>query len=163
MQIGAERKFSAILRDITEREAAERALRKTEARYRALVEMSPVAMVVHRLGSVLFANDVLARLLRVDDPATLVGRRVEEFTHPDSLASVQARITEIARTGANFLPPLEERLFCATGESFLAEVSVVEAIFDGQSANLVVVRDISDRQRAKDERRAVLELFEAQQ
>lgn len=145
MVIGSERKFSAILRDITERDAADRALRKTEARYRALVEMSPVAMVVHRLGSVLFANDALARLLNVDDPGTLVGRRVEEFTHPDSLANVQARITEIARTGTSSLPPLEERLLRATGESFLAEVSVVEAIFDGQSANLVVVGDISAR------------------
>ncbi|WP_404384139.1 PAS domain S-box protein [Caenispirillum salinarum] len=56
-------------RDVSERLAAETAVRESEARYRALVEQSPEAIVVHSDDRVLFANSAARSLFGYADPA----------------------------------------------------------------------------------------------
>lgn len=146
--------------DITDRRQAEESLRMSEERHRALVEASPSAMVVHRAGEVLFANDALARLLRVDDPMTLRGANVEDFTHPDDRDLIRKRVAEMAYGTTRQLPAIEERLLRSDGEAFPAEVIAVTAMFDGEPATIVVVSDLSERKRHEQQLRALNEELE---
>ena len=73
----------SIVRDITNRLAAQRALRDSEDRYRSLVDMSPEAILVHVQGRYVFANPAAAELLGAHSPDELVGKPVLDFIHPD--------------------------------------------------------------------------------
>ena len=45
--------------DVTERKRAEERIRESEESYRRLVEQSPDAILVHRQGTIIFANSAL--------------------------------------------------------------------------------------------------------
>lgn len=85
-------------RDVTERLAAEEALRSSEERFRGVFDNAPTGMaVIAPDGEVLQVNRTLMRILgyREDE---LVGRRVQEFMHPDDVAPAE-RFVEAALSG----------------------------------------------------------------
>ena len=89
--------------DITEFRRTEQALRAAEARYRALFELSPQPMVVHRDGVYLRANAAAANVLKAESAEAIVGRRISDFMSSEELARIADRAKRL-RTGAS-LPP----------------------------------------------------------
>jgi PAS domain S-box-containing protein len=85
----------AFARDVTEQEAARRALRESEARYERLVELLPDGVVIFRDGRVTFANPAAARLGGAARPEDYVGLAVMDFAHPDSRASMLERLRRV--------------------------------------------------------------------
>src|SRR6266545_2612729 len=86
--------FTAILRDITARKAAESALRKTEMRSRALIENSSDAIALFGAdGTILYGSAATTRVLGYA-LAEFVGRNAFELIHPDDHAFVQTRLAE---------------------------------------------------------------------
>ena len=55
-----------VIRDITQRNRTQDALRESEARYRSLVESSPDGVIVHRNGRFLYANSVALKMYGAD-------------------------------------------------------------------------------------------------
>lgn len=78
----------AQIQDISERKAAETALRESEARYRSLVESQREWIVRMDLeGRVTFVNDTYAEVF--EEPAeAILGRTVFHLVHPDDRAMV---------------------------------------------------------------------------
>ena len=73
-----------VVRDITERRAMERELRRNESHLRTLVESAPDGIyTLAPTGEVTSINPALSRMLALD--FTLVGRRFREVVHPDDL------------------------------------------------------------------------------
>jgi PAS domain S-box-containing protein len=72
----------AFARDVSEQEAARRALRESEARYERLVELLPDGVVTFRDGRITFANPAAATLGGMSRPVLIVGdmRRISEDT-----------------------------------------------------------------------------------
>lgn len=73
-----------VAQDITARKQAERALKDSEQRFRAVFEQSPLGISITRDGIRLFANQALARLFGYADPADLVGVSVLVQAAPQS-------------------------------------------------------------------------------
>ncbi|OGR64768.1 MAG: hypothetical protein A2X31_07315 [Elusimicrobia bacterium GWB2_63_22] len=135
-----------IVQDITERKRVQDALRESEERYRTLVDRAQVGIVVQKKGLVKFANRAMAEIVKVADPALLVGRSALDFIHPDSLKAAKPR----TNLGAVRLhPPTEEKLLAADGSVVEAEVLTVPINYQGETCTLGIIVDITDRKLAE--------------
>jgi PAS domain S-box-containing protein len=135
----------SIVRDVTARyQAAERAHR-AEANFRALLDVFPDAVVVHRAGRVVYANVRAALFMGYESPQTMMGAAVIDAVHPDDRPMVQKRIVTMMRTG---MPAgvQRERILRRDGTVFVAEVMALPMRFDDEPAILAVARDVTERE-----------------
>jgi two-component system cell cycle sensor histidine kinase/response regulator CckA len=141
---------SAALEDqAAELEAANEELRESELRYRALVEYSPDAILVHRNLRLEFINDAAARLVGAASPTELIGRSILDFSHPADRVEAKARINRNAdqrETTASF----EQRMVTLSGNVVPVETIGMPFTLDGHAAVLTIVRDVSERKRLEE-------------
>ena len=135
-----------ILRDVTARERTEEALRRSEASFRALIELLPDGVVVHRNGRILYVNPEGVTRLGYDVASELVGRPVADIIHPDDRAEVAGRLARIAATGKP-LEMREDRFLKRDGSIGLAEVVALQVMFDGASAIVALSRDVTEQKQ----------------
>ncbi len=127
-----------------------RALEESAERYRALVETSPDAIIVHRGAKFLYINPAGVELIGGRSAEELIGREVLDFVHPDYVEEVRERGRRCLETGVN-APIAEEVFIRLDGSSFDAETSGAAVSIDGLPALQVVVRDVGPRKRAQAE------------
>lgn len=111
--------------------------------YRTIIESAPEAIVVYTPEKFLFLNSFAAERLG-SGHASLVGRSIMEFVHPDSVPVVVDRIRDVLKSGEGG-GPLEVRFVSLNGTVIPAEIVSVPIIFEGQQAFLGLIRDISKR------------------
>jgi PAS domain S-box-containing protein len=151
-------KTYGVNQDISERKRMEVALRESEQRYRQLVEMSPDAIAVHAGGKIVFLNPAAVRLSGAKSAEEMLGKSALDMVHPDSRASAAARIQRSLEQGIP-APLFNEKFIRADGSGVDVEVCAVPIIFEGQPAMQVIIRDISERQRAEQALRQSEEKF----
>ncbi|HZG42467.1 MAG TPA: PAS domain S-box protein [Longimicrobium sp.] len=89
--------FIAQMQDVTGQRDARVALRRSEARFRSLIEnASDVITVLDADGRIRYESPSVKRILGYD-PDEMLGRPVMEFIHPDDRAHVQEALTERIR------------------------------------------------------------------
>ena len=81
--------------NITEQRAATHALAASEKRYRNLFSRSPLALVIHRDGHIIYANRAAARLFGYASEDDLAGVPFLSLYEPASHALVQQRLVQI--------------------------------------------------------------------
>ncbi len=137
--------------------ALERSLHEVEDRYRALVNTSPEAILVHSQGRYVFANPAAARLFGAAGAEAILGEDVHRFLHPETAAAELSRIDQAYAGGAS--PPAETRLLRLDGTQFAAEVSRSPIRWAGRLAVQTVIRDVTERKQTE----AALRIGEEQQ
>jgi diguanylate cyclase (GGDEF)-like protein/PAS domain S-box-containing protein len=128
-------------------------LRHAEARYRLLVENSPEAIAIHGNGRLRFANRPAAVLLGAPDPASIIGRPLLSFFHPEEQPRVTGRLAELERTDGAAVPERANRytLIREDGSSAQAETLSMPVVYQGEAAVQTVMRDVSERARLEAE------------
>jgi PAS domain S-box-containing protein len=154
-----------VARDVTLGEEALDRLAMSEASFRALIDRSPDAMLVHSRGKVLYANSTATRMLGYDSPSDLVGKPVFDLVHPDDREAAMRRVQSL-RDDRTALPIVEERLIRRDGSVLTAGIGAVRVLFDGQDAIAATARDNSPErtvaaQIARTERMAALGMLSA--
>lgn len=141
------------LRDITERKSAEDQLRKSEEKYRDLIEISPDAIyVIDSNGICVLGNRAAAELAGIPHDQ-LIGTPVTNTYVPEERYLFQQRLKELpGKRALRF----ERRFVRQTGEIVPVEVSV-SAIRGGYFQ--AILRDISERKRAEDALRQAHESY----
>ena len=147
------RKVLGVSRDITERRAAERALRESEARYRAVSETAVDGIVTaDARGRIVGWNAAAERLFGYAEadvrgrPATLV--------LPSSFEGVDAEKAESFREGR--MGPVMGRVVSSDGcrvdgSRFPVELSFSEWQVGGEHFVTAIVRDVTERRRQEGE------------
>jgi PAS domain S-box-containing protein len=140
--------WQAFVRDIGARKRAEESLRKSEMKFRRLVECMPDGVFINQGGRIAYANHGLAVLLGYDDEKSVLGLPFEELVFPAALDLVKARIRLVLERG-EIAPPLEVTLRRRDGSPAIIESVAIGAEFEGAPAIVVVIRDLAQRVRAE--------------
>jgi PAS domain S-box-containing protein len=139
-----------IIHDATERKRAEEALRQSEAKYRTLVEVFPLALSIFQDRKVVFINEATRRMFRYDRIDDIIGQDIMSMVsdrEKDRLATyVRDRLS--GKPGAP--DRYEAVLRRADGEEFPADVIVQMITLGGKPAQQVLVADMTERKRAEE-------------
>lgn len=133
-----------------------------EIQYRRLVEMSPdIVLLCDESGRILYVNLAGVEMLGGADAQALVGRNLAEIVHPDSLAHVLARLSELMKK-LRELPFVEERFRRLDNTPFYGEMMAFLYIHQGAYVAHLVISDSTRRKLAEaQQRRLKLRLWGA--
>ncbi len=118
-------------------------LRSSESRYRTILELIPDTIAIHRNGILIYINPAGRKLMKVEHEDELLGKNILRFVHPEDHHLVIERIKK-AQQGIP-QPLATERFIRNDGSIVFVETVALQLKFEGEDANLVVVRDISER------------------
>ncbi len=136
-----------IFRDISERKLAEAALMESEAKYRNVVERANDGIAIIQNGIVKYANPRLAQL-GGRSLKEIIGSSLTDYIHPDELPKVMDRYTR--RMAGEDIPSSYETIFFHKNKSKIhVELNAGAIQYEGGIADLVIVRDISERDLAE--------------
>ncbi|HKQ71752.1 MAG TPA: PAS domain S-box protein [Polyangiaceae bacterium] len=131
--------------DVTARVRSEAEQRRSEANLRELIEHAPHAIVVHRLGYIVYVNSRMVSLLGYAKPGDLVGRSIMNFFLPG--------LGEWASSGSapdrsvDGRPVDREVLLGQGGVRIDVELESSAIVFDGERATVLHLRDLTERER----------------
>jgi PAS domain S-box-containing protein len=132
-------------------EGAIQAAWESEERYRQLVEAAPDAIMVLSDGKWVYLNAATVKLFGAKQPEDLLGRSALEFVHPDDRAFV-ARRTRLIQEGKP-VERAEIKALRVDGSIIHLEVTGIPILYNGRPADQTIVRDVTERRVAEEERR----------
>lgn len=139
----------AMAQDVTDREIARRENAATQHRFTALVERAnDIITVIAGDGTLTYASPSVTPLTG-HSPDDMVGKRIEDFVHPDDLAYVRERVAIVAaRPPGEIGPAASFRFRHRYGGWIWLEATASNSLGDPLVGGIVVVaRDITARRQ----------------
>jgi PAS domain S-box-containing protein len=134
----------ASLLDITDQKEKEDALRASEERYRHLLERSFNAVVIHKDGKIIVANDAAVAMAGTTSRQDLIGKPITAFIHPKSRQLVQERVEKMLQVPGRVMPLTRETFLRLDGKPFDVEVMATSFLDEGAPAIQIIFREIPE-------------------
>ncbi len=168
INIGKEKFLQSTFRDITDRKRAQTALQESEEKYRSVVERATDGIAILQNERIKFANPTLIQMggYSYND---FIESSFFDYIHPDDLEKVRGywdgRMDYYDQVRRGDLHPglYEAKFLRKDGEIAFTEVSAGLIAYKGEPADLIVIRDITERKKIEEERRKLeKQLFQSQ-
>lgn len=124
------------------------ALRQSEEHYRTLIEWTPIALIVHAGGKLIYANPAAIKLAGARGLQDMLGRNVFDLVHPEFREIAMRRSANSAQPGG-MSPVMEQKYLKLDGTVINVEVQSASIVYDGVPAVQVVIHDITARKQAE--------------
>jgi PAS domain S-box-containing protein len=131
---------------------SEEGRRKSEERYRKLVEFLPKMLGVHVKKKWVYMNPAGVKLLGAKSEAELLGSEIQDIVAPEFKDIVRSRVEQVQEKGLP-VPEITEKFIRLDGGRVDVKVSSVSIDFQGESGVLMFAEDISARKKAEDQLR----------
>lgn len=142
-----------VVRDITERKQVEYELKASEAKFRSVIDISPIPMALtdERLN-IIFLNPAFVQTFgySIEDIPTLADWSLKAYPDPDYRHWAEAACPlrqEQAEQGQSDLAPLEEAIRCKDNSIKTVLVSAATLYRNLTSVYLVILYDITERKQ----------------
>jgi len=112
--------------------------------YEDLLEELPIAVVIHHLGTVLFANRHAHNLMGAK-PGQLIDVKVNDFVHPDYIDGIRHRARRV--TGGEPAPLVEQKFLRLDGEVIEVETMAFPLTYQDLPAVQVIFRDLTEKKQ----------------
>ncbi len=156
------RGFTQVTRDVTERRRHQESLRRSEERYRRLVELCPDALLVLREGQIVFLNSATRTLLGASDAEQLLGKPFLDLVPADEREDIGHRLRELAEHGSHHPWGQSsgpghrgsaggftgERLRRLDGPEVTVEMAATRLTFEDEPAVQLLLHDVTARKEA---------------
>ncbi|MBN1301009.1 MAG: PAS domain S-box protein [Melioribacteraceae bacterium] len=141
--------FISSVSNITEQKRIEGNLRKSEERFRDIVENAPDPIFIQTELKFVYLNPSACRLFGIKSQEELLGTNVMERFHPAFHNKIIARIKKLNEERKS-VPELQEQKFIRVdGSEVWVETAGEPITYEGKNGALVFVRDISSRKAAE--------------
>jgi PAS domain S-box-containing protein/putative nucleotidyltransferase with HDIG domain len=151
--------FAELVGNALERKRTEDFLRDSEEKYRLVVEKASDGIAILQDAKIKFVNPGLAKMWRgtVDD---LVDKPITDFLHPDEIPKVVERYKK--RMAGKKVPAIYETIMVGKdGANINIELNAAITQYNGQKADQVFVRNITERKQAQTWRKVLEGSIEA--
>jgi PAS domain S-box-containing protein len=140
-----------IIRDMIERKLAEKALRESENKYRNLVDnMNDGIIITDENGSILFANNALARINGYNSPDKLLNRNFTEFIKTSARKEIIKNYEREIRLGKS-INEIEIPIISANDSQVYVLVMPSIIRYEQLVTRMSwIIRDITERKRAEE-------------
>jgi PAS domain S-box-containing protein len=133
----------AFIRDISERKAAEEALKESEERYRSLSRATSEGIAITEDGVFIDINDQLLSMMGYEKD-DLIGKKITDFVIPEDHHTVEERVSE-KREDLN-----EVQVICKDGHLISVEARPRVIEIEGRVLRLTAIRDVTERKQAEE-------------
>jgi PAS domain S-box-containing protein len=147
VKLGKRTVMYSLMRDISDRKRAEDDVRRSEERYRRLIEEAPESVALIRNGKYVYLNRHSEALFG-RPVAELIGQPAARFLVPEDQSTLAARSPRVL--AGESLPPAEYRILRPDGSIVNIEVASIALEHEGASAILGFARDVTEKKRLEE-------------
>lgn len=137
-----------------ERKNMEDILMRNERCCNLLIDNSPIAIIVHSDGKLVFANNKAAAILGISNPEELIGEEVIDLIAPEYRKTYIRNVQEIYENNRP-MPFMESGIINTEGEVLSVEVSRTSFNYRGKHAILSILKDVTSIKQVENLKKVV--------
>jgi len=141
--------YEGTIEDITDRKEIEENLQESRELFRSLVERAYDGICIVQGGNLIYANPRLSEIICYSSEE-LLDSEFTSYIDPECRPKVTENYKR--RMAGEYVPPIyETRLLTKTGNSIDVELNAGVIIIEGEPADFVFIKDITERKRFENE------------
>ncbi|MBM6619593.1 ATP-binding protein [Bacillus suaedaesalsae] len=140
--------FSIVLHSILEKKSNKERV-ESDQRYKSLIENHPDGVIIHHMGTILYANPAIYEMLGYPY-GSATGQSLLQFAHPSTHEKIHERQREAYAAEAKIQEIIEVELVHQNGSSIFAESKAIGCMYNDKKCVQLVVRDVTERKKAEE-------------
>jgi PAS domain S-box-containing protein len=141
--------LEGFIADITLQKKAEKEILDSREKYKNLVDFIPTGIIIHQSGRIAYANHETIKIFELNSGTDVLGKSVMDYVAPDYREAVRKRIAGSNEGKEQPFYPI--KVISSKGELVDVETKSIPFLFEGSPATLVVIHDLSQEKKLKEE------------